>query len=452
MAEAKQQRQHRFASRRNRQSLVSGIDGTTAKKASKHFSKAQATHIRTWNQAAMRFKEGANTKLCPLCQVPATPKHIVWMCKWHHRQKHTPLPVPWTERLQDPLEEPLVGFHVSPTTTLGLEGHGCWQSLEPLPPTMAGLVSGGCHSHLWRHPSPGLNLCPLHPWLLITGMARGAQSKARAIFQGLLTLAQFIQTPTRVIVQVCSVWEAWTNPGRRNGFHDLAQGQPAEYFTLITPLYIHKNHKTPEAPGNEPHLRQRQRDAALAAWERATQIHNPDKEAWQHILDQDHYEIYKHAAERLAKIYEDKEHYLHSKPGRAVAHKTKQRKKALIDQCKQPWQQGKHQWKPHRSGYQCHTCQTRVHQGLTAAMIEERLQEDCAQLTAPTPDPDLPQAERLARNPHEPVESPPCSSCSRNIPSHRMFTGFKRQRDTPSAANATKPSTREPMRNSSTSS
>ena len=116
MAEAKQQRQHRFASRRNCQSLVSGIDGTTAKKASKHFSKAQATHIRTWNQAAMRFKEGANTKLCPLCQVPATPKHIVWMCKWHHRQKHTPLPVPWTERLQDPLEEPLVGFHVSPTT------------------------------------------------------------------------------------------------------------------------------------------------------------------------------------------------------------------------------------------------------------------------------------------------------------------------------------------------
>ena len=47
----------------------------------------------------------------------------------------------------------------------------------------------------------------------------------------------------------------------------------------------------------------------MAAWERATQIHNQDKEAWQTILDNDHYEIYQHAAQRLAKIYEDKDHY-----------------------------------------------------------------------------------------------------------------------------------------------
>ena len=230
-------------------------------------------------------------------------------------------------------------------------------------------------------------------------MARGPQTKARAIFQGLLTLAQFIQTPTRVIVQVSSVWEAWINPAKRKGFHDLVQGQAAEYFTLITPLYIHKNHKTPDAPGNEPHLRQRQRDAALAAWERATSIHNPEKEAWQRVLDQDHLEIYTHAAARLAKIYEDKEHYLHTKPGRATAHKTKQRRKTLIAQCQQPWQPGKHQWKAHRSGYQCHTCQTRVHQGLPASMIEERLQEDCAQLTAPTPEPDLPPGRAVGKKP-----------------------------------------------------
>ena len=223
----------------------------------------------------------------------------------------------------------------------------------------------------------------------ITGMAKGAQTKARALFQGLLTLAQFIQTPTRVVVQVSSVWEAWMNPSKRKGFQDLAQGHPAEYYSQITPLFIHKNHKTPEAPGNEPHLRQRQRDAALAAWERATQIHNADTEAWQRILDHDQYEIYQHAAHRLASIYEDKDHYLHSKPGRATGHKTKQRKKNLIDQCKQPWQSGNNQWKPHRSGYQCHTCHTRVHQGLTAATIETRLEEDCGQLNTPAPEPDL---------------------------------------------------------------
>ena len=416
-AEARQQRQHRFASRRNCQSLVSGLDWTTASKATKSLTKAQATHIRTWNQAAIRFKDGTNTKPCPICQVPATPKHIIWLCKWHHNQKHTPLPIPWTERLQDPLEEPLWAYGWIPkepqdhlTQPLDLEGHGCWQSLEPLPlQPWQGLsvtvdatpTSGDKRAQAWIYALciHGYSLGALQRKGTITGMAKGPQTKARAIFQGLITLAQYIQTPTRVIVQVSSVWEAWNNPAKRKGFHDLVQGHPSEYFTLITPLYVPKNHKTPDAPGSEPHLRQRQRDAALAAWERATSIHNPDKEAWQRILDQDHLEIYQHAGARLAKIYEDKEHYLHTKPGRATAHKTKQRKKTLIAQCQQPWQPGKHQWKAHRSGYQCHTCQTRVHQGLTAAMIEERLQEDCDQLTAPAPEPDLPPDRAVGKKP-----------------------------------------------------
>ena len=176
----------------------------------------------------------------------------------------------WMERLQDPLEEPLWAYGWIPrepqdhlTTPLGLEGHGCWQTLEPLPlQPWQGLsatidatpTSGDPRAQAWIYALciHGYSLGALQRTGTITGMARGAQTKARAIFQGLLTLAQFTQTPTRVVVQVSSVWEAWTNPAKRKGFHDLAQGQPAEYYTLITPLYIHKNHKT---PGNEPHLR-----------------------------------------------------------------------------------------------------------------------------------------------------------------------------------------------------
>ena len=165
LAEAKQQRQHRFANRRNCQSLVSGIDWTTAKKASKHFSKAQATHIRTWNLAAIRFKEGANTKLCPLCQVPATPKHIKGMRKWHHHQKHTPLPAPWTERLQDPFEGlcgHMVGFHESP----GPPHNHAWPGRPwllaipgaPASPTMAGPVSDGGPLET-PEPRPGFMPC-----------------------------------------------------------------------------------------------------------------------------------------------------------------------------------------------------------------------------------------------------------------------------------------------------
>ena len=103
----------------------------------------------------------------------------------------------------------------------------------------------------------------------ITGMAPGPQSKARALFQGLLTLAQHVLTPVNVVVQLGSVWEAWKNPKKQHGFEDLTQGIEEHFYRHITPLYIHKNTRTPEAPGNEPHLRRRQRDAALAAYERA---------------------------------------------------------------------------------------------------------------------------------------------------------------------------------------
>ena len=98
---------------------------------------------------------------------------------------------------------------------------------------------------------------------------------------------------------------AWANPQKGKGFSDLVQGLPEELFSRITPLYIHKNQRTPDAPSSEPHLKQRQRDAALAAWERANAIHDQHAEAWQRTLDQDHLEVYKHAAARLEKIFKD---------------------------------------------------------------------------------------------------------------------------------------------------
>ena len=105
--------------------------------------------------------------------------------------------------------------------------------------------------------------------------SQAAQTKARALFQGLLTLAQFAQTPATVIAQLGSVWEAWTNPNKR--IRDLAHGHPEETYAGITPLYISKNQSTPDAPANEQHLRQRQRDAALAAWERTPSTTNTRK-------------------------------------------------------------------------------------------------------------------------------------------------------------------------------
>ena len=67
---------------------------------------------------------------------------------------------------------------------------------------------------------------------------------------------------------------------------------------------------------------------------------------------------------------------------------TKQRKKDLIQQCTKPWQEPHHRWAPQRSGYACTTCGTRMHQGLTAQQLEERLAEPCTQQIAESACPD----------------------------------------------------------------
>ena len=244
--EAQQQRTSRFASKKNCQDLVS-----------------------------LHYRQGDKTKTCPLCGVPATHKHIVWLCTWHHNQGHAPLAIEWTERLQDPLEEPLWAhgwIFREPQDHLQvaqpLQGHGCWSTLEPLPlqpwQGLSVTLDATPSSYDQRSQAWIFGLC-VHTYSVgtllrkgtITGMAPGPQTKARALFQGLLTLAQHVLTPVNVVVQLGSVWEAWTNPRKRKGFEDLTRGFDARLYHNITPLYIHKNTRTPEAPGNEPHLRRR---------------------------------------------------------------------------------------------------------------------------------------------------------------------------------------------------
>lgn len=142
-------------------------------------------------------------------------------------------------------------------------------------------------------------------------------------------LAKHTTTPEKVIVQLTTVWEAWHLP---NHSEDL---QPQDR-QRVTVLYISRNTRTPDAPGNEPQLRRRQRDAALVAWERANSLHDRRQTAWHQL-------IFKHAAQRLAKIYEDKTHYIHEKAPRRQGKRKKHHKKDLVQQGLeplplQPWQ------------------------------------------------------------------------------------------------------------------
>ena len=117
-----------------------------------------------------------------------------------------------------------------------------------------------------------------------------------------------------------------------------------------------------------------------SAWERAKTLYDGKQEEWQETLDQDHKLIYEHAVQRLTKIFADSQHYVRQKAPKHQGKQTKQYKKELINRCRQAWDAEHHHWEQHqRSGFQCRNCGLRTHQGLTADVLEARLNETCPQ-------------------------------------------------------------------------
>ena len=90
--------------------------------------------------------------------------------------------------------------------------------------------------------------------------------------EGLVALAKHTSTAVRVIAQLVSVWAAWTQPKHRGPYLDQLEQLTHQDFQRVKVLYVSRNTRSPQAPGSEPQLRRRQRDAALAAWERAAGI------------------------------------------------------------------------------------------------------------------------------------------------------------------------------------
>ena len=308
------------------------------------------------------------------------------------------MPPEWMERITSKEEEPLWSTGWIPLEPQEhkqqehpYQGHGCWADLGTIAPTP---YSGWAYTldatpstyddrtQLWVFGlrAHTMALGQLKRLGALTGVPKGDQTKARALLAGVVALAKHTTTPAKVIVQIATVWEAWHQPRSRPPFQDILEDITDQDYSRISVLYIPRQTRTPDAPGNEPQLRKRQRDSALAAWERSKQFQNPKQDEWQEILDADHRQTYRHAIQRLAKIFEDPQHYIHQKAPKHQGKNTKNFKRDLVRQCAHKWTDNHHRWEPHRSGYQCTACGARMHQGLTKDILETRLQEDCPQV------------------------------------------------------------------------
>ena len=153
--------------------------------------------------------------ICPMCQVPATSKHIIWLCKWHHGKGHQPLPLPWTERVHNPDEDPLWArgwinkeVYEHDTGAPTLRGHGLWQNLEAkgyvvsidAAPTTYDARSQGWVFAICIHT---LSLGRLQRVAAITGLPPGKQSKTRALYYGMHVLAQHTQQNLKLVIPCC---------------------------------------------------------------------------------------------------------------------------------------------------------------------------------------------------------------------------------------------------------
>ena len=324
--EAKDQRIARLASKPNHQHLVTGLDWHVYRQVIKTIPGEHRPHLRTWTQAALHYKEDGKAKECPICKVPATTKHILWLRKWHHTQQHKPMPSEWAERILSDDETPLwtAGWiPLEPQEAKNMvhpyHGHGAWQDLQQLAPhphqgwafTLDATPSSyDQRDQLWIFGlcAHTMSLGHLQRLAAITGTPPAPHNKARVLMEGLVALAKHTATQVRVIVQLISVWEAWTQEKHRGPFLDQLEQITAQDYQRVTVLYVARNTKSPQAPGSEPQLRRRQRDAALAAWERAKTFQNSRSTGWQKVLDEDHKLIYQHAINTLSVIFTSKDH------------------------------------------------------------------------------------------------------------------------------------------------
>ena len=138
--EAQWQRTARLASKQLYHNLLTGLDWHTYRQVRKQLKQEQQHHLDTWVQAAIQFRDAHQTKSCPLCGVPATPKHVLWLCKWHKTQSHDPMPPEWMDRITSQEEEPLWAHGWIPLEPQEarmaehpVQGHGCWAGLPVIP-------------------------------------------------------------------------------------------------------------------------------------------------------------------------------------------------------------------------------------------------------------------------------------------------------------------------------
>ena len=209
--EAKNQRTNRLASRQHHHNLIAGPPKANA--TSTLGFRQQCNFVKPPRSKDVRCAKSMPHQSTSCGYANGTKLRNMSLCRqsgWtgsHPKRKNLygpPAGFPWNSKSID---------------NKTIQGHGCWADLATIAPQpyngRANTLDATPSSYDERAQMWVFGLC-VHTMTLgqlkrlgaLTGVAKGEQTKARALLAGVVALAKHTSTPAKVIVQLATVWEA----------------------------------------------------------------------------------------------------------------------------------------------------------------------------------------------------------------------------------------------------
>ena len=355
-----------------------------------------------WLQGAYSTKVQQEYPLCDECQVPCTVVHAMWMCPKVDKVVSHAILLEWQQSIEHSCDLALWARGMRPkinvrhsTGTYSLQGSGTWADLPDFCVGKDEVVSISTHPtsrdgrlKFWVFSIVlhQLNRPGFERKAAITGIVHGEQTRQRALFYALRTLAFYADNKCQVVLSdkaICQLWASRRGPVK---YPDLDANFPADDYDKVRVLYVsnaamrerHQAH-------TDFHLLRRQQEAKTVAIARATAEYQEREH--KELMEQDQLltQVYETAVVRMGALLDMQQaQKAQVKAGNPATHFTvKDEKKKLIAQMKfaAATSHG-HVWVKQRNGLKCRNCQTQANQRFTLAVLQTKQHEACSERPA----------------------------------------------------------------------
>ena len=369
-------------------------DWTTYHRVMKHLKGTKRAAIDAWTQGSLRTHTSGGRAVCPLCEVPVSMKHLIWECCYHEQ----PLPAEWTRliaanedsmlwargMIDSPSYRPLVG--VDSVHTTGILEDGWPTRIGPSCRIAIG-VKATCKDVRVQKYAVAIVVGQWTDggWHIVgtcTALTPGKPSEARAWVFGCWVILQAFLGRHQINIPSRSGWQALqkgeTNELIADLWHNLDAKEWSRLRTLHVPPKLLKGDQGDQRAWLQ--YQEAQHCATLPA------VQETLEDLVQTLQDNDHWhsQVYEVAAEKIAALLQDKQHYMHDKLSTVEAdYKVKVRApKGRIEVMQQLTQrehaEGQHQWALKGGGVQCSACGMNIKACSTHAEIEKKDGTICA--------------------------------------------------------------------------